>query len=56
MLVGDGGTGKTAFCKALAKGNNWQVLFCNHLEGLKVLTILHDVIVFDDFTFKNIDE
>lgn len=56
LLFGEGGTGKTAFCKALAHELGWNLFFCNHLEGLKRLRPEHNALLFDDLTLKNVDE
>ena len=56
VLVGDTGTGKTLFFKALAKEKGWNMLICNHLEGLKDQRPHHDAILFDDMSFKDIDD
>lgn len=55
FLIGEAGTGKSMFCYALAKAKNYRVLTVNHPDSIRELKADHDMVLFDDLNFKEID-
>lgn len=56
VLVGDSGIGKTQFCKAFVKKNNFKTLMVNHKEDFRRLDESYDAIIVDDANIHELEE